>query len=287
MPRTPIDGNHVLYHYLQKELQHQDYWLFQMMVARLVAGLGIWFSPRTYQAFPVLLPFAVRDPRVRGDALRNLPDQWGAPTSDGYFRDDNSLIKGLPKSLTIKSPSALYDGRSIGNGFVASHVWRELTPHAGEVGLASRHPLTYSFVPNLVWIPKQVAKLTDREGSFTQQYLQAVSVSLYRDVPVASSLRRHVDEAWALLPDPLISELGVPSIESLSFFGHDQGFVGRRRKTLSTVTSAMQARAENNEVTAKVVSSRYTQGIARLQPQKALQLLQFLEDYLNALERET
>ena len=44
-------------------------------------------------------------------------------------------------------------------------------------------PLAYSFVPNLVWLPSEVAKLTDRQDSFVQRYVQAISTRLYRDYP--------------------------------------------------------------------------------------------------------
>ncbi len=36
-----VDGEHVLYHYLQKDLRERDVWLFQMLTARLMAELGI------------------------------------------------------------------------------------------------------------------------------------------------------------------------------------------------------------------------------------------------------
>jgi hypothetical protein len=46
---------------------------------------------------------------------------------------------------------------------------------------APRNALTYSFLPNLVWLPSQLAKLSDREGSFVQT-LAAVSRRIYRGV---------------------------------------------------------------------------------------------------------
>src|SRR5436190_22092587 len=91
-PRT-IDGNHVLYRYLQGELLRSDVWLFQMLAARLVTGLGIWLAPGVYARYPLLRPYAVRDPESRGNARRGIPDQWGSPDSAGLFRDDNSLVK--------------------------------------------------------------------------------------------------------------------------------------------------------------------------------------------------
>jgi hypothetical protein len=284
LAKSAVDGHHLLYHFLQKELQRSDYWLFQMVVARLVASLGIWLSPDTYRELPILLPFAVRDSNARGNRRLGVPDQWGSPNSEGYFRDDNSLIKGLPRSLRIDSQSALYNGQSMGRGFVASHVWRELKPNSHGAGLASRHPLTYSFVPNLVWLPSQVAKLTDREGSFAQQYLQAISVSLYRHISVDVPLQRFVDDAWDLLPEPLIPELGVPSPERLSFYHHDEGFVDRRRKTISSVLAALDFAARGEPTQGKVVSSRYSKGLNALPPGRAGPLATYLRDYIAAID---
>jgi hypothetical protein len=44
----------------------------------------------------------------------------------------------------------------MGKGFVASHVWRKLVNGSS----APQHALTNSFIPNLVWLPTQVAKLS-------------------------------------------------------------------------------------------------------------------------------
>lgn len=69
------------------------------------------------------------------------------------------MIIALSKVFLAHCPSKAASANTtarIGNGFVASHVWRKLTNN----GSASQHPLTYSFIPNLVWLPTQVAKLT-------------------------------------------------------------------------------------------------------------------------------
>ncbi|MBI5526542.1 MAG: hypothetical protein HY897_09415 [Deltaproteobacteria bacterium] len=154
------DGDDVIYHYLQKILQ-QDEELFPPLVSRLIADLGIWLSPTLYQKWPVLVPFAVRDNSCRKGASKDGREHWGEPAKEGFFRDDNSLIKGLPKPLRIRSSASqeLYDKRFLGKGYVASHAWR-----------VHDNPETNSFIPNLVWLPKQVSKLTDRPGSFAQRY---------------------------------------------------------------------------------------------------------------------
>ena len=46
----PLDGSEVLYGYLQHELLRSDVWLFQMLAARLIVGLGIWLEPRYLRA---------------------------------------------------------------------------------------------------------------------------------------------------------------------------------------------------------------------------------------------
>ena len=38
---APIDGKRLFYHYLQKDLQENDVWLFQMFTARLVVALHV------------------------------------------------------------------------------------------------------------------------------------------------------------------------------------------------------------------------------------------------------
>ena len=98
-----VDGNHVLYHFLQKGLLQEDVWLFQMLTARLVASLGIWLPVKLYSKMPLLTPHAVRDSTSRKDIKAGRPEAWGSPNSDGYFRDDNSLIKGIPAALLIES----------------------------------------------------------------------------------------------------------------------------------------------------------------------------------------
>jgi hypothetical protein len=266
VPKKPakVDGDNVLYHYLQKDLYESDVWLFQMLAARLVSSLGIWFSTSTYQALPVILPFAVRDPtcRKRGE---DDAEEWGAPDARGYFRDDNSLIKNLPSALTIRSPRKIYNAHRLGNGFVAAHVWRELSDSTVGADLSSRDPWTNSFVPNLVWLPRQVAKLTDREGSFTQQYLQAVAWKTYRSLPVEGALKDAVDRIWLMLPEPTaIPAQALPSVAELSFFDTTERFLTARLNAIDSVVEALGTLQDEGPMDRKVISSRYSEGLKNL-----------------------
>jgi hypothetical protein len=274
-----IDGNHVLYHFLQKGLLQEDVWLFQMLTARLVASLGIWFPLRTYSVMPLLTPYAVRDSTSRKDTKTGRPEAWGSPNSQGYFRDDNTRIKGVPGALPIESRFSEYNGARMGNGFVASHVWRKLTND----GSATQHPLTNSFIPNLVWLPTQVAKLSDREGSFVQTYLQAISKKVYRSARVSSHLQSVVAEAWDLLPDPSgIPLQGLPRVEDLNFFAYSDDFMMSRLKSIQKV-QALIAHTICGEPGPQV-SKRYNEGL-RLMPSEQLEPLnQFLLRYVSGLE---
>jgi hypothetical protein len=253
-----IAGSTILYHYLQKELLNTDIWLFQMLVARLIVALGIWLSPEIYRQLPVLLPFAARDPTSRGDKKTGIPDQWGSASSTGIFRDDNTLVKGLPKSLIVASGRMrLYDGRRIGDGFVASHIWR-----GTETGLAARHALLYSFVPNLVWLPAEVAKLSDREGSFVQSYLQALSIKIYRDHPISGDVGELAQEAWALLPHSVgIPKQGLPDVNDLNFFKPSSSWLDRRIRTIESVVAALDS-IDSGGAPGRVVASRYGRSLA-------------------------
>jgi hypothetical protein len=254
MNNQPIDTRNLLYHFLQHDLASDDVWLFQALVARLVVRLGIWLPIDVYARMPVLVPYARRDPTCRGNKRLGVPDSWGTPDESGYFRDDNSLVKGVPRPMAITSTLRRYVQRSLGAGFVACHVWRVTQDEQ----LASRNPLTYSFVPNLVWLPAQVADLTDREGSFAQQYLQAVSRHIYAHTPVNDPHTELVDSAWGLLPDSVgIPDTALPAADKLNYFVADESFFRRRGRIINSVAEAL----ESGTPTAKVVSRRYTEGI--------------------------
>ncbi len=281
LPRE-VDGNHVLYHFLQKGLLQEDVWLFQMLTARLITSLGIWFPVRTYVTLPLLTPHAVRDNSCRQDARSGRPEAWGSPNEDGYFRDDNSLIKGLPSALRIESKFTEYAGARMGNGFVASHVWRIRT----DGGSASRHPLTNSFIPNLVWLPTQVSKLSDREGSFVQTYLQAVSKKIYAHAVVNESQADMARAAWHLLPDPVgIPEQGLPDIGTLNYFEYSSSFLASRLKALGVVRQLLEA-ASRGEVGPKV-SARYNDGLGAIDPSRLVAITEMMSTYTRGLEADS
>lgn len=273
---TPLDGRHVLYHYLEKDLQSSDPALFKALLTNMIGRTAIWLSPEIYGRMPLLIPYARRDPLCRGDKRSGRADAWGEPDSQGFFRDDNSLLKRFPGPLNINGPAPGYARRRIGNGWVCAHVWRDL----GGGTLASREPLTYSFVPNVVWLPEQVAKLTDREGSFTQQVAQAISWSLYREAPVSGPHAALVEKIWSMLPRPeMPPAMALPDAGALNFFGPDESCFQRRAEKSRLVAQALRGESRKQ----KVISSRYTAGIPRVKRTAAKRLANFLDDYADGV----
>lgn len=276
-----LQGNNLLYHYFQKTLLEENPEQFKAVVRGLILGLGVWLPPSAYKRFPLLVPYAARDAACRGDKRRGIPDQWGAPDATGRFRDDNSLIKGIPRSLIVTNPSnGIVNGNRIGTGFVAAHVWRKLSDGSD----APKNEATYSFLPNLVWLPAQLAKLTDREGAFAQTLLQAISSALYRKVPLKPRLAAFVAPIWEKLPvRDEVAEIDVP-LDHLNFFLFERPWLDRRRRTLRLVQEAMSAIVGGAPFEAKVVSSRYGNGLRDLEGVAVTPLLDMLTRYAEAVE---
>lgn len=260
-----IHGDDLIYRFLRDLFTDEE--TFGEVARSLLAASAIWFPPSVYQAVPVLVPYVVRDPSCRGG--KGKPDEWASPDAAGYLRDDNSLIKNIPRSLSITAPAQKHlNGRRMATEFVAAHVWR--VPVDGGV-LASRRPLLNSFVPNLVWLPSQIAKLTDIEGSTVQRTLQEMAWARYRHCKVDVHLQDVAEDAWALLPSP--TSAGVHDMETWNYFVPTDGFVKRRKARVQSVLAAIQTVLGGAELSTKVISTRYTEGLPLVAP-AALQSLE-------------
>jgi hypothetical protein len=274
----PVDGDNFLFRVFDELLELDDE-ISNRIVDYMVESAAIWFHPNVYSSMPVFLPWVVRDAKCRPHvrAGKQYPDQWGAPDADGFLRDDNSLIKGIPKSLPIISPTnAHLDGRRLGKSWVAAHVWREVNLDQ----LASRDPRLNSFVPNLVWLPRQIAKLSDHEGGLLQNALKRASWSLYRNVEVRHSIRDRVEEIWKLLPPVTPTERA--SNLKFNYFGDDQKLLKSRAVSLKTTTSLIHAILNKGELPPKRrTPPRYYEGLQRI----PLPKLQVLYSRLEPFER--
>jgi len=164
----------------------------------LALRFAIWVPTATYAVTPWLAPYAIRKIRLRVEphAPGEVRDLWGTPTNEGYFTDDNSLIKPTvlrrPLAQAALGP---YGTSPVSKGLVCCHVWAGTTTD----------PLLFSFIPNLVWLPADLARLSDAHSTAPphplHDVLKEVSQQRYRSV-VSSADPRRVESAWNLLPSP-------------------------------------------------------------------------------------
>lgn len=275
-----IHGDDLLYRFLT-DLFADDTGAYGQVPQLMLASMGVWLPLDVYRQLPVLLPWVVRDPscRPRGGSI----DDWSSPNSLGYLRDDNSLIKSLPRSLSISSSRQPHlNGARMATEFVAAHVWRTCTD-GGD--LASRRPSLNSFVPNLVWLPSQVAKLTDREGSTVQVTLQGLAWAIYRNAPVERRLKAVVEESWSLLPEPADTDLPERiDPQELNWFVSTDRFLVTRMQRLNSVVGALDKLARGQVIDTKVVTSRYTAGLPSISPSARAALRDYLVRFAVARE---
>lgn len=250
------NGENIIYHYIQKTLltDNVNDEFSKELIERLIIDLSIWFPSNIYKQIPILLPFVVRDSSCRKKQPNTTKDEWGNANEFGFLRDDNSLIKGIIKSFVVDGRRVNeYNNKKLANGFVASHIWRSL--QISQNKLASTYEKTNSFVPNLVWLPKQISKLTDREGSYAQNLLKTISYKIYFNTGNLSDFKR---EIWAELNNPEIQTKHNIDITKLNYFNIPDSWVNKKRNGLieemKTIKSVISLGVVDNK---KVKCSSY------------------------------
>ncbi len=266
-----------LYRYLDEGMRGPDSEEFMQLTIDLIQELGIWWSPEVYSVLPVMVPWCIRDRTCRYD---QGPESWGAPRSDGYLRDDNSIIKKLPLSLVIAGPEGSpYRGRKPWRGFTACHIWRDLPDGT----FAGADPWLYSFVPNLVWLPSWLAPLTDRQGADVQAILQRTSLEFFTRIEVPESLSSYVDLSWRKLPAP--GPGAVLATERLQKFEPVPAFFSRRLSYLENFVNGCDQVLEGRVLTRKLVCTRYTAALPTLEQDNIRQFRNAMSDYRLASAR--
>jgi hypothetical protein len=269
----------VLYHYFQKNILKDEDEFSKELLTRLLIDLSIWIPVSFYRRLPIVLPYVVRDPscRVRKE---NGEDEWGSANSNGFLRDDNSLIKGIVRSFEVKSPKiSAYDGLKLGTGFVASHIWGTVTMENKPM-ISSRHYMLNSFVPNLVWLPVQISKLTDREGSPAQKLLQAISHKIYGKVAMPD----YISLLWKALSHPEEPQNLNVDLAKINYFVVPNAWLKRRVNDLvSELNVILSIDKSSNRKLRKIKSSRYLPTLRQATIEQRLTLNRWLCKYKTLL----
>ena len=298
MPRATatvdrVHSDNFDYYYL-KYLKESNDKQFEQETSTRIIEQSIWFPPTAYSVLPIAVPYAYRDRGCRSIKRSDGTDMWGCPNSAGYVRDDNSLIKGLVKQLDIDSPPSsfgeiAYKGRRLGRGFVAAHIWPRTT-HLAQ---------TNSFWPNLVWLPKGLALLSDHETSFVQPFLQDVSMRIYGQISTCS--QGTVAKSWWILlsrfhsaSKSISDRVNEVALDELNYFRVSSRFLNSRLNKIRSVSQALECIARGKPVPheyGKIVTSKYTRELQQqsdplcvVAPDKANKLHKSLRSYASSIE---
>lgn len=274
-----IDGDNILYHYFAKNIFRKENQFAMELLERLLSDLSIWLPHNFYRRLPIILPYVVRDPSCR-KRKKVETEEWGSANNQGFLRDDNSLIKGIVNSFIVQSQKIKsYDGLRKGKGFVASHIWRIVKIRNNEL-ISSRHHMLNSFVPNIVWLPRQIAKLTDREGSLPQKMLQAISHEIYDGI----DMPKEILNLWSYLPQPKEYRSLEINLEELNFFEVKEKWLNRRIKGLMSEMDRIISLEETYAPKMKKIKcSRYCPSLVKIPMNKRRLLNEWLVKYKEIL----
>ena len=222
----------------------------ESQLVEIALQFAIWPSVATYIATPWFAPFAIRRSRVRVEL--NAPgakrDLWGLPNESGYFTDDNSLIKGLILNRSLSPESNPYGGSRITRGVVCCHIWSGTTTS----------PLLFSFVPNLVWLPKSLASYSDAHSAAKphpiHDALKQISIERYGSI----FRNRRVESAWQLLEPPALLTLKQTTQTEIADNGKISDLVKKRVKRM---TDFLEATLDADSEMPQRFSKRYHAGI--------------------------
>lgn len=272
------NGENIIYHYIQKTLLPDESLDFrQELIERLIIDLSIWFPPEVYRQIPILLPFVIRDSSCRKKNDKGN-DKWGFANEKGLLRDDNSLIKGIIKSFLVNGNKVKeYNNQKLTNGFVACHIWRILN---NKDCLASTYEKTNSFVPNLVWLPNQVSKLTDREDYTAQNLLKTISYKIYYEDE--SGMNRDI---WDELKNPQLEIKTSFNINELNYFRVPQKWIDKKKNGLIAEIDRIKRVLLSGEISEeKVKCSAYLPTLKEnITAQNKQKLIDWLDENLEVL----
>ena len=224
----------------------------QSQLVELALRFAIWPSISTYYDTPWLAPFAIRRIRIRlePNAPGSKRDLWGLPTVDGYFTDDNSLIKSLALRRPLSPEKNPYGQSVISRGLVCCHIWSGTTTS----------PLLFSFVPNLVWLPKSLATYSDAHSKAEphpiHNALKQVSTERYGLVHSNSRVAR----AWQLLDQPTPQFLNHFEATELADGGKIANLVIQR---VNRMIHFLEATLDTDSEMPRRFSKRYHAGVGR------------------------
>ena len=270
--------------YLQNDLRKVDFPFFFQASVRFILDLGIWIDPEVYKRLPIFEPIAYRDQKSQYPVDR----RGQANTSSALLIDDNSYVKNFAKGKIVSSNKiSYYDGKALNNGFWACHIWDKIGP---TMRLSNEDNTLFTFIPNIVWLPKEFSRLSDIPGSPIKDILKQLSLNLYSDVKMGKpALQSIVDASWdKLLENPhnqIIPIKSLPSIDDYNLLKIHNSTIDKKKIRHEDFSEALIDHGSGLPITTRWRQKMTTYGgmIDQIDTDAAFNLGTWLEGYLNAL----
>jgi hypothetical protein len=261
---TAVDGSSIVYPALKKAFSDPA----SAPIAReLLLASGVWFGTEVYRSWPVLVPWAVRDNTVGHAAGQDALSLW-APNAEGYMRSDNSPVGRLKVGLVVDGATPSLHGRTLSEGWGQVHVWHQ----------TATDPVLNSFVPNLVWLPLPIMKLTDH-APVVQAELQRLAWEIFRNALVDDHLRPVVERAWRGLPVARYAHDRAAAPVRNTFITPGTWLNGRRTKLQALVTLLRALESGSSSRSVAGVQPKYKAGLRTLSSEARQGLLSFLAPF--------
>jgi hypothetical protein len=182
----------------------------------------------------------------------------------------------LFEALQLKAKKiSAYNGKKLGTGFVASHIWGKITIN-NTLMISSRHHTLNSFVPNLVWLPVQISKLTDREGSYAQKILQALSYTIYKKI----NMPKDISRIWEAITYPEDLKGFNIDVEKINYFIVPDSWLRKRINGLiAEIDYIVSIDKNDNEKRFKVKSRQYLPTLKQITIERRREMNEWLSRY--------
>lgn len=247
----------------------------------LLIRSGVWMPVDVYRNWPVLLPWV-----IRRNGLGNH-EKGRASKATGLRLDDNAPVGKLKTNLPVSWGGRLastFQAKPLKQGggeWWQCHCWSGLA--ADPTRSTSTHPLTNSFVPNLVWLPYAIGRLTDDETLIFKDELRSIAWARYRNVRVAPGLAETVERAWERLDEPQSLTVPADELALVNEFQVGQKFYKDRLKYVGQAWSAVNALLDDPDVDGLAVTPKtYAKSLRTIPHSARLALRDQLEPFAQA-----
>jgi len=160
---------------LVKNLENED---MKAYLATLVRNCSFWGKSNDFKKLPVIYPQCIRGSKEQIKTVKI--DSRGFNYVSNPIRDiakvkfkkeDQKNKKTKDRGRIIKGGS-IYKGLRLDNGFEACHIWYDTT----------KAPPLFTFIPNVVWLPQIIGRLSDKvvENKFFPLLLKDLSNRIYK-----------------------------------------------------------------------------------------------------------